>query len=100
MRSKNVSLLVCAVLLTSSLLPAQQAATAPVATAANNPAASKNALRVSASPDHDPLTLSLADLKALPHITVTIHNSYTNADETYSGVLTQQRLKARFPLGI
>jgi hypothetical protein len=87
MRSKNVSVLLCAVLLTSSVLAAaQQPATAPVAAAANNSVAPKNVLRVSAAPDHNPLTLSLADLKALPHITVTIHNSHTNADETYSGV--------------
>ncbi|GGG94638.1 molybdopterin-dependent oxidoreductase [Silvibacterium dinghuense] len=31
-------------------------------------------------------TLSLEDLKAKPHITVTVHNPHTNADETYSGV--------------
>jgi hypothetical protein len=31
-------------------------------------------------------TVSAADLKALPHQTVTIHNPHSNADETYSGV--------------
>jgi hypothetical protein len=31
-------------------------------------------------------SLSIADLKALPHHTVTIHNPHANADETYSGV--------------
>jgi hypothetical protein len=31
-------------------------------------------------------TLSLDDLKSKPHVTVTIHNPHTNADETYSGV--------------
>jgi hypothetical protein len=30
--------------------------------------------------------LTTADLKAMPHISVTIHNSHTNADETYTGV--------------
>jgi hypothetical protein len=38
------------------------------------------------APDHAPLSLSLSDLKALPHISVTYHNTHTNADETYSGV--------------
>jgi hypothetical protein len=99
MCSKNVSILACVVLLTSSLLAAQQPATAPVATAANNPAAPKNALLLSAS-DHAPLTLSLADLKALPHITVTIHNSHTNVDETYSGVrLADLLARMGAPLG-
>jgi len=31
-------------------------------------------------------SLSAADLKALPHHTVTVHNPHSNADETYSGV--------------
>lgn len=31
-------------------------------------------------------SISAADLKALPHHTVTVHNPHTNADETYSGV--------------
>jgi hypothetical protein len=34
-----------------------------------------------------PLTLSLADLKALPQQTITVHNAHQNADETYSGPL-------------
>ncbi len=34
----------------------------------------------------DPVTLTIADLKALPHLAVTIRNSHTNADETYAGV--------------
>jgi hypothetical protein len=32
------------------------------------------------------VTVSLGDLKAMPHITITMHNPHTNADETYSGV--------------
>lgn len=86
MRSKTFGLLVCLVLLASSLLVAQQPTTAPVVNEANNPASPKNVLLVSSYPDRAPLAISLADLKALPHITVTIHNSHTNADETYSGV--------------
>jgi hypothetical protein len=32
------------------------------------------------------VVLSLPDFHLLPHITVTVHNSHTNASETYSGV--------------
>ena len=31
------------------------------------------------------ITLSLADLQAMPQTTVKVHNGHTNADETYSG---------------
>jgi len=34
-----------------------------------------------------PLTLTLADLKALPQQTLTVHNAHQNTDETYSGPL-------------
>lgn len=46
----------------------------------------KTDLRLIADPYHAPTGMTLAQLKAIPHITVTIHNSHTNADETYSGV--------------
>jgi hypothetical protein len=49
-------------------------------------ASSKEDLVLLASPYHYPTGLSLAQLKALPHISVTVHNSHANADETYSGV--------------
>ena len=32
------------------------------------------------------VTFSLAELRPMSHITSTVHNSHTNADETYSGV--------------
>jgi len=48
--------------------------------------AEKADLRLIADPYHAPAGLTLAQLKALPHITVTIHNSHTQTDETYSGV--------------
>ena len=38
------------------------------------------------APNHDPWRVSAADLKAMPHVQVTIHNAHTNADESYSGV--------------
>ena len=34
-----------------------------------------------------PLTLTLADLQALPQQTLTVHNAHSSADETYSGPL-------------
>lgn len=46
----------------------------------------KTDLSLIADPYHAPTGLSLAQLKALPHITVTIHNSHTQAEETYSGI--------------
>jgi hypothetical protein len=49
---------------------------------------------------HDPVHLTIGELKALPHITVTIHNSHTNADETYTGVRLADLLgKLGVPLG-
>lgn len=35
---------------------------------------------------HEPTRVSPAEVKAMAHISVTLHNSHTNADETYSGV--------------
>lgn len=59
-------------------------------------ATAKADLKLIASPYHDPTGLTLAQLRALPHITVTFHNSHTNADETYSGVRVADLLT---PLG-
>lgn len=36
---------------------------------------------------HTPVALSQADFRAMPHTTITVRNSHTNADESYSGVL-------------
>lgn len=38
------------------------------------------------------VTLSLADLQALPQTTVKVHNGHTNADETYTGPLLSEVL--------
>ncbi|MGA8274384.1 MAG: molybdopterin-dependent oxidoreductase [Candidatus Sulfotelmatobacter sp.] len=54
------------------------------------------------TPSHDPINLTAADLKALPHITVTIRNSHTDADETYAGVRLADlfmKMKLGAPLG-
>jgi hypothetical protein len=47
----------------------------------------KDSLVLRAGAYHVPVALSPADFRALPHITITVHNSHTNGDETYSGVL-------------
>ncbi len=61
---------------------------------------SKETLTISGLSDHPPLTLKVADLKSLTHITVTIHNPHSNADETYSGVrLADLLAKVGAPLG-
>ena len=57
-------------------------------------------LAVSAPGRAEPLKLSMNDLKAMPHITVTFHNSHSNADENYSGVRLADILsKVGAPLG-
>jgi hypothetical protein len=61
--------------------------------------ASKDTLTLTAT-GHDPVSLSLSDLKSLPHISVTVHNPHSNADETYSGVRVADLLKkVGAPLG-
>jgi len=62
-------------LFASSMLPAQQGTTTP----------SAGSELTLLSSDHKSV-LSAADLKAMTHISVTIHNAHTEADETYSGV--------------
>jgi len=61
---------------------------------------SKETLTIAGFADHAPLTLKVADLKPIAHVTVTIHNSHSNADETYSGVrLSDLLAKVGAPLG-
>lgn len=65
-----------------------------------SPISSKDGLLVSGYPYHDPVGFSFADLKSMPHITVTLHNTHTNAEETYSGVRLADLLgKVGAPLG-
>jgi hypothetical protein len=48
----------------------------------------------------EPMTLSASDLRSMPHIAVTFHNSHTNTDETYSGIrLAEILAKLKAPLG-
>jgi len=81
--------IIVACLLAAGNLGAQQPA----------PAAEKSAVLITV-PSHQPLHLSITELKALPHITVAFHNSHTNADEIYSGVRIADLLaKLGGPLG-
>jgi len=74
-------------------LVAQQAATT------NVPLGKEAELRL-VGPQHEPITLKLADVKAMPHLTITVHNSHSNADESYSGVRVSDLLaKVGAPLG-
>jgi hypothetical protein len=59
-----------------------------------------DSLVLSAEPDHTIATLSLAEFRALPHVTVTVQNSHTDISETYSGVLLATLLeKINAPMG-
>jgi hypothetical protein len=91
MRKLNLSIgMLCVVLVAPAILPAQQPATA----------AAGDSLRLADAPDHTPVVLSPADFRALPHITITVHNGHTNAAETYSGVSRATLLqKVNVPLG-
>jgi hypothetical protein len=70
---KAISCVFSVVFLLSALAPSQQKAGA-------------DALQLRAPSSRNPIQLTAADVKSLPHITVKIHNSHTDADETYAGV--------------
>ena len=93
MKAKHFLLSIIAIFLLIAVnVAAQQAATAPSV-------AGNTDLQLLAH-GHDPIHVSLADLKTQPHITVKIHNSHTDADETYSGVrLAELLAKLGAPLG-
>jgi hypothetical protein len=62
------------------------------------PAADELHLRSYTKPSE--LVLKLAEFKALPHVSITVHNEHANADETYSGVhLADLLAKLNAPLG-
>ena len=88
--------------LSSALLVAFVVATLSLAGQQSAPATSateKNELLIEAR-GHDPVHLAIGDLKTMPRLTITIHNSHTNADETYSGVRVADLLtKVGAPLG-
>lgn len=60
----------------------------------------RDSLVLTADPDRAPAALSPADFRALPHTSITVHNSHTNTSETYSGVLLATLLeKVNAPIG-
>jgi hypothetical protein len=64
------------------------------------PAQPKNTLLLTAGGNHAPLSISLMEFRALPHVTITVHNAHANADESYSGVpLAVLLAKLDAPLG-
>jgi hypothetical protein len=95
-------------LLTPSAIRVQQVSAAKngAPSAAQNAAASqqsaqpKDTLLLTGGGNHAPVSLSLAEFRALPHVTVTVHNAHADADETYSGVpLAALLAKLDAPLG-
>lgn len=77
---------------------AQQPAAA--GTGAASPAPASDELRVSAYTKNESLKLKVADLKAMPRTTVSVHNEHSKADETYAGVrLADLLAKMGAPLG-
>jgi hypothetical protein len=64
------------------------------------PISPPNSLVLNADLYHAPVALTVADFHALPHATITVHNTHTNADETYSGVpLATLLAKVNAPIG-
>ncbi len=53
---------------------------------ADKPAVASTTLRISL-PDHPSVSLSLADLQAMPQVTLEVLNAHTKANESYSGPL-------------
>ena len=52
------------------------------------------------SAEHASVTFSPADFRALPHVTISVQNSHTNAAENYSGVpLSTLLARVNAPLG-
>ncbi len=74
-------------------------ALAPATVSAQEPGVSPAKLKLS-TPGHESVVLSLAEFGALPHLTVTVKNGHSDAQEVYSGVrLTDLMTKVRAPLG-
>jgi hypothetical protein len=92
---KTIALATC--LLAAWSLRAQQAG--KPAGAIDRPATASLTVSAYTAPAQQ-APLSASDLKSMPHVTLTLHNSHTNADETYSGVRVADILaKFKAPLG-
>ena len=64
------------------------------------PVFSRDSLVLTYDLNHVPVEFSLAEFRILPHVTITVHNSHTKADETYSGVpLATLLAKLNAPVG-
>src|SRR5271166_6345384 len=91
MRKRNLSIgLLFVVLLAPLTVPAQQPATAAVA----------SSLVLTTDLDHVSVVLSPADFRSLPHVTITVHNGHSNAAETYSGVPLATTIWFRLRCGV
>jgi hypothetical protein len=83
----------------SSAMLAQQSA-APSAAGAHDVLPKSSADEITLLAGHKSVAISAAELKTIAHISVTIHNSHGNADETYSGVrLSDVLARLGAPLG-
>jgi hypothetical protein len=61
---------------------------------------SKDTLVLNAAAYHLPIAYSPVEFRALPHVTVAVHNEHNNSDETYSGIpLATLLAQANVPLG-
>ena len=86
------------VLLTLLLLPAAAPAQQGPATKIVQPPGP--ALVLTNDATNQAVILKPADIKAMEHVTVTVHNAHANADQTYSGVpLAALLAKLNAPLG-
>jgi hypothetical protein len=102
-RTRELSVIILGVVFFASSALLAQEGTTPAATGGAqdaSPISSEPGLAILTYPCHGPATLAASELKAMPHTTVTIHNSRTHADETYSGVrLSDLLAKLGVPLG-
>lgn len=70
------------------------------ATSSPAPIYPRDSLVLAADPGHATVVFSPSDFHALPHVTITLHNGHTNADEAYSGVpLATLLARVNAPLG-
>jgi hypothetical protein len=109
MRLQNSAIgLLAVALLTPCAVYAQQAsATKNVAPSAETnaagsqqPAQPKDTLLLTAGAHHAPVSISLAEFRALPHVNISVHNAHAEAEESYSGVpLAVLLAKLDAPLG-
>jgi hypothetical protein len=60
----------------------------------------KDSLVLTAEGFHAPVALSQEEFRALPHVSVTVHNGHTDKDETYGGVaLSTLMVMIKAPIG-